>query len=210
MASPVDRYDEPLRFNPGRYQVRAWAPGFSSYTLELDLLEGDRRVVTLPALLSAPGAAAPALDPNGSASLAPDVGAPSTHAGGPIRSSSRDDASGPVINTLPVVLAGGGLALVVSGLVVGGFSSSERRQLERECAAPDAATGQRRCSSDLASTRDRMASFALASDVLWVSGALVAATGVGLFILDQRRDDTPRVSAGCGPAYCGVSAMGRF
>src|SRR5688572_28533419 len=46
-STPVDRYDEPIRFNPGQYRVRAWAAGFYSHLFELELLQGERRVIAL-------------------------------------------------------------------------------------------------------------------------------------------------------------------
>jgi hypothetical protein len=100
--------------------------------------------------------------------------------------------------------------LVISGVVVGQLSSNERRRLERECGAPDVSSGERRCSSQLADEKRRMGDLALAADVLWVSGAIFAGVGAGLFIVDQQRDESPRVTAGCGPSHCGLSAAGRF
>jgi len=217
VPSPVDRFDTALRFNPGRYQVRAWAKGFSSYTLELELGEGERRVVALPELQSSlegvPAMAPSALSQSpASSALEPEGGEPFALPA-PEAPPRVDASSGLVINPLPVVLSGGGLALVLSGIVVGQLSSSERHQLERECGGADPATGQRRCESALAGTRQRMSNLALASDVLWIGGALLAATGVGVFIHDQRDrapDESARVVAGCGPSHCGLSAMGRF
>jgi hypothetical protein len=198
VVSPVDRYDEALRFNPGRYQVRAWAPGFSAHVLDLELSEGERRVIALPALQAAAEAARlPAVEP-------------SPPAGDEAAAFAAQGTPPLVFNPLPVSLTAGGLVLVVSGVVVGQLSSNERRRLERECEAPDVFSGERRCSSQLADTKRRMSDLALAADVLWVSGALFAGVGAGLFILDQQRDESPRVTASCVPSYCGLSAAGRF
>jgi hypothetical protein len=194
---PVERYDEALRFNPGRYQMRASAAGFSSHVLELELSEGERRVIALPVLQAA--AEAPRLPPV----------APAPLAGAEAAAFGAEGTPPLVFNPLPVSLTAGGLVLVISGIVVGRFSSQERRQLERECAAPDA-SGERRCSSQLADTKRRMGDLALAADVLWVSGALFGGVGIGLFILDQQRSESPRVTAGCVPSHCGLSAAGRF
>lgn len=206
VGAPVDRYDEPLRFNPGRYQVRAWATGFEPYAVEFELHESESRRLALPPLQPAPGAVA--APPSASeAAIAPEAPV------APEALPARDGAAGPVIHPLPVILASGGALLVVSGIVVGQLSSSERRELERGCADPDPLTGQRRCGSELAGTRDRMENLALTADVLWVSGALLAAAGVGLFILDPGdgpHEDAPRVAVRCGPSQCGLSAMGRF
>lgn len=193
-ASPVDRYDEALRFNPGRYQVRAWAPGFSSYALDVELLEGERRVITLPALQPLPAASATE---------------PAPFAAEPVAASAVDARPRPVVRALPVLLSGGGLLLVISGVVVGQLSTSQRHELERECDAPDG-SGPRRCSSDLADSKQRMQDLAITADALWVGGALLAGAGIGLFILDQNRDDTARVAAGCVPSHCELSLAGHF
>jgi hypothetical protein len=198
VVTPVDRYDEALRFNPGRYRMRAWAPGFSSHVLDLELSEGERRVIALPGLQ--PAAEAPALPPVEPAPLAGDEAA----------AFAAERTPPLAFNPLPVSLTAGGLVLVISGIVVGRFSSQERRRLERECEAPDVVSGERRCSSHLADTKRRMGDLALAADVLWVSGAIFGGVGVGLFILDQQRSGSPRLKAGCDPSHCGLSAAGRF
>lgn len=198
VVSPVDRYDEALRFHPGRYQMRAGAPGFSSHLLDLELSEGERRVIALPALQ--PATEAPRL---------PAV-EPRPLAGDEATAFAAERTPPLAFNPLPVSLAAGGLVLVISGVVVGQLSSKERRRLERECEAPDLPSGERSCSSQLADEKRRMGDLALAADVLWVSGAIVAGVGAGLFILDQQRDESPRVTASCSPSHCGLSAAGRF
>ena len=191
---PVARYDEPLRLNPGQYQVRAWAAGSYSYLLDLELMEGERRVVALPRQCSwAPSATAFA-----SAPYAPEHVAPP----------EVDRSSGLRFSALPVTLFGSGLALVAAGIVSGQISSAARDDLMQQCRAvgPD----QRECPSGAAGTKDRMQDYALAADVLWISGALLAGTGVTLFILDQGPRETTHVAAGCFDGGCGVSATGRF
>jgi hypothetical protein len=198
-GSPVDRYDEPLRFNPGRYQLRAWATGFSSYVQELELLDGERRVIALPPL--------PPIERGAPSVASADSVVPVVP--GSLARSAVDTTARPIFNTLPVALSIGGVVLVLSGIVAGQVSAAERRELERECQSPNV-TGQRRCSSGLADTKQRMDDYAVAADVLWVSGALLAGAGVTLFILDQEREGTPGLTAGCMAGTCGVTATGRF
>jgi hypothetical protein len=176
----------------------AQAPGFSPHRLELELAEGERRVIALPTL--EPAAEVPRLPVAEPAPPATDAAA------------AFDAKSTPalVLNPLPVSLVAGGVVFVMSGIVVGQFSSKQRRRLERECEPPDVFSGVRRCSSELADTKQRMADLALYADVLWVSGAIFAGVGLGLFILDQKADEAPRVAAGCAPSECGVSVTGRF
>jgi hypothetical protein len=216
---PVDRYEAPLRFNPGKYRVRAWAAGSYSYLLDLELMEGERRVIALPRLEPLPKgpiappplrtgrrpapaptgtAAAPSAAAFASAPYAPEHVAPPE--------AERD--SGLRFSALPVTLFGGGLALVGAGIISGQVSSAARDDLVQQCRSvgPD----QRECPSSAAGTKDRMQDYALAADVLWVSGALLATTGVTLFILDQGPRETTQVSAGCFAGGCGLSAAGRF
>jgi hypothetical protein len=198
-GSPVDGYDEPLRFNPGRYRLRAWATGFSSYVQELELIDGERRVIVLPPLSpTEPGLPS-------EASVAPVV----PFVPEPLARSAVDTAAGPVFNTLPVTLSVGGVVLVLSGIVAGQVSAAERRELEQGCQLPNG-TGQRRCSSGLADTKHRMDDYAVVADVLWVSGALLAGAGITLFILDQDREASPELTAGCLPGSCGVTVAGQF
>jgi len=217
---PVARYDEPLRLNPGQYQVRAWAAGSYSYLLDLELMEGERRVVALPRLEPLPkGPIAPAPLRTG---RRPAASAPTSTAAAPsatafasapyapehVAPPEVDRSSGLRFSALPVTLFGSGLALVAAGIVSGQISSAARDDLMQQCRAvgPD----QRECPSGAAGTKDRMQDYALAADVLWISGALLAGTGVTLFILDQGPRETTHVAAGCFDGGCGVSATGRF
>jgi hypothetical protein len=198
-GSPVDRYDEPLRFNPGRYRLRAWATGFSSYDQELELLDGERRVIALPPLSPTERGA---LSYAGAPPMVPFVPEP-------LARPAVDPTAGPVFNALPVALSVGGVVLVISGIVAGQVSAAERRDLERECQSADD-TGQRRCSSGLADTKQRMDDYAVAADILWVSGALLAGAGITLFVLDQEREASSVLRAGCVAGSCGVTATGHF
>ena len=213
---PVDRYQEPLRFNPGQYRVRAWAAGSYSYLLDLELMEGERRVIALPRLEPLPKgpitpaplrserrSPAPAAAASGAAAFASAPDAPE-HVAPP----EADHGSGLRFSALPVTLFGGGLALVAAGIVSGQISSAARDDLVEQC--PAVGPDQRKCPSSAAGTKDRMEDYALAADVLWISGALLAGTGITLFILDQGPRETTHVAAGCFAGGCGLSATGRF
>jgi hypothetical protein len=201
-GTPVDRYDEPLRFNPGVYRLRAWATGFSSHVQEVELLEGERRVLVLPSLTST--------EPHAPAQASVTRFAPVVPiAPEPLARPASDIGARPIFNPLPVALSVGGVVLVISGIVAGQVSAAERRDLERECQAPDG-TGQRRCASGLADTKQRMDDYAIAADALWVSGALLAGAGITLFILDQGREGSPGLTAGCLLGSCSVTATGHF
>jgi hypothetical protein len=213
LGVPVTEFDQPLAFNPGQYRVRAWAAGRFSYVVDLELGAGQQHVVALPALEPLPasgGARAAALAPPlpaaaGSISgggdgvpFAPDPVAPPA-----AREAQRSS------RTLPIVLVGSGGALVALGVVSGQLSSSARAELRRECAAPDA-NGRRRCGSDQADDKRRLERYALAADVLWISGALLAGTGITLFVLERDAGQATEVAAGCFASGCGLSAAGSF
>jgi hypothetical protein len=218
VGTPVDRYGEPLRFNPGQYRVRAWAAGSYSYLLDLELIEGERRVIALPRLeplpngpmtpapLRADRRSAPPARAAAGASAAGVATAP--YAPENVAPPEADAGSGVRFGVLPVTLFGSGLALVAAGIVSGQVSSAARDDLVEQCrvVAPD----QRQCPSSLAGTKDRMETYALAADVLWISGALLAGAGLTVFALDQGRHEATHVAAGCFAGGCGVSAAGWF
>jgi hypothetical protein len=240
-SEPVTVYGDPVRFNPGRYRVRAWAPGSFSYLLEVELRAGEERELALPALqplpIGASGAAgaraapaAPAAPAARSAS-APSAARPAPSGHLPPRSAPVSDrpssakraappaASAPApgerrasggVGALPVTLLGGGLALIIGGVVTGQFSSAERADLRRDCEGPDPVSKRRSCPSDSAGTKRRMENYAIAADVLWVTGTLLAGTGVTLFLVRHEREPEARVALGCFDGGCGLSGTGSF
>jgi hypothetical protein len=234
-ADPVTVYGDPVRFNPGRYRVRAWAPGSFSYLLEVELLAGEERELALPALQplpigasSAAGAGSAAVGARAAAGrAAPERSAPPGHLAprsAPVSERPRStklaaapEAPAPVqhrssrgIGALPVTLFGGGIGLVIAGVVTGQFSSAERADLRRECEGPDRLSQRRSCPSDSAATKRRMENYAIAADVLWVTGTLLAGTGITLFLVQRERQSEARVSLGCFAGGCGLSGTGSF
>jgi hypothetical protein len=214
LGTVVQAFDEPLRFNPGRYQVRARAAGHPPYVIDLELGAGQRHVVALPAFdpsSPAPAASEPAAPLPGLGSGRISVASGEHEAGVPFAPApaAERDAPGSRFGALPAVLVGGGGALVVLGIVSGQLSSSARDELLLNCAAPDA-RGRRLCGSDQADNKRRLERFALAADVLWIGGALLAGTGITLFVLDRDRQATSEVVAGCFSGGCGLTAAGSF
>lgn len=191
-ARVVTRFGEPQRFNPGKYRLTASAQGTEEYRLELELRDAQRLELDIPLL-----------DP-----LQPEQPALGAAAAPP-----EERSNGLHFGTLPVALAGTGGALVLTSLITGRVSSSARGKLERECTGPDELTGLRACNASLADTKQRVEDYALATDLLWISGTLLAGAGVTWFLLDQNRGnepESPALSAGCSAAACGVSMTGSF
>ena len=202
----VDRFDVPVRLNPGRYQVRVSAPGTRSHQIDIELHEAERREIELPALepLVVEEAVPPAPVPPEPVPTAVPQTVPMDPE--PI---TRDDG-GARFGVWPYVLFGGGVALVGAGVVMGQLAMNERDELRNNCGALDPSTGRRICPNDQAGTKGRMEDYALAADLLWVGGALLAGTGVTLFVLDRTSETPTEVAAGCFELGCGLRASGSF
>jgi hypothetical protein len=175
--------------------VRAWAAGYQSALVEVELGEAQRHVVALPALQPLPIARQP-VEPSASTEPVAE------------RTSERERSRR--LGPLPVALFGGGLALVVGGIVSGQVSSAKRDELRRGCTGVDPDTGQRLCGPDLAGTRQSMKDLALLADVAWIGGVLLAGAGVTVFLLDDGAEQPAGIAVGCFMGGCGLSTEGRF
>lgn len=186
----VDDVTRALRLNPGAHVLRLERPGSAPQTLTFELREGQHLTLETPAVEPAPTAAVRTslLDATDSAS----------------------QSSTSAYDVLPWALGGTGAALLVTSVVTGQIALSAERKLENECESEsNAASGVFNCDASLASTKQRGQNFALATDVLWISGALLAGAGVTLFLLGSDTS-TAEVSGGCFAGGCGLSATGRF
>lgn len=103
----------------------------------------------------------------------------------------------------PILLAAGG-ALVVAGLVVGGVALGRDGDLGTACPSRQA------CPAELRSDYDEVRTLALAGDVLWIGGAVVAATGLVLTFVLPGDDGGASASLGCGPTGCQARIAGTF
>ncbi|HTV17943.1 MAG TPA: tetratricopeptide repeat protein, partial [Polyangiaceae bacterium] len=176
-----------LRINPGRHRIEVRAPGKKAFTQEFDIASGQRLAINVPALETDAGAPAPAPEPPPSEPVPVHDTATSTY------------------GVWPYVLGGTGAALLGTSLITGLMASSKAGKLDRECTEDD------RCDLSLQSTKDSAETLALTTDVLWISGVIVAGAGVTLFILDATDDEsTTAVQAGCFVSGCGLMASGSF
>jgi hypothetical protein len=69
------------------------------------------------------------------------------------------------------------------------------------------------CDPSLADTRDNAKTLALVTDVLWITGAVAATTGLVLLLVSGGDDDEPQpvqVSAGLTPSGPTLQLSGRF
>lgn len=115
----------------------------------------------------------------------------------------------------PWLVVGGGVAVTGTGVVLGVLAVNDADELQGDCVLnPTTGAGTRAplmegdfCapSVDHASRRDSIQSQALVGDVLWISGAVITATGLVLaFALpDVYPDEEPLpVTAGCSSQEC--------
>jgi hypothetical protein len=180
------RLGESLRQNPGHHQVEVNAPGKRTFSKSFELPEGQRLGIHLPPLeRDAPVAAEPA-----------PAAVPSSP---PPLEASRQRRFG----VWPFVAGGTGAALIGTSVVTGLMASSKARRLEKECSG-------KACDPSLESVKNSAASLAVATDVLWISGAVLVGAGVTLFVLDQRTGESATVQAGCFDVACGLQASGSF
>lgn len=98
----------------------------------------------------------------------------------------------------PIVLGAGG-ALLLASAITGVVLAVENDSLLSSCERGVCPASSRGHAEDVQG-------IAIATDVLWIGGAAVAATGLALTLLlrDVIAEDAPPVSAGCGATGCSV------
>jgi hypothetical protein len=87
-------------------------------------------------------------------------------------------------------------------LITGFSAKSKADEVKQQCPS------LRDCSPALEDEYDGAKGLALATDVLWITGAAAFATGVTLLVVRGRDADSTALTARCSPAGCAVS--GRF
>jgi hypothetical protein len=187
----------PLRLNPGRHRIDASADQKLPFVQELTLAASQKVDVTLPALDDLPSGASSAPPPYSP----PPADAPPAAVEGESR-----------FGIWPYALMGGGAAVFATGLVTGLIARSKANELDAECTDMRDSEGRRICADPgLRDTRDSAESLATVTDVLWISGLVVAGVGVTLFVLDSDTESTaPALEAGCFWGGCGLRASGQF
>ena len=124
----------------------------------------------------------------------------------------------------PWVVFGGGAAAAIAGAVLAGVAGADADALRSSCVVQSPTTGLDQplmagtmCSPSvmLDSRRSTIMSEALAADVLWIGGAVIAITGLVLALVlpdDVAMSDSaaPTVTAGCGPTGCTGNVSVRF
>ncbi|MCB9596368.1 MAG: hypothetical protein H6719_26840 [Sandaracinaceae bacterium] len=114
---------------------------------------------------------------------------------GPLETTSS--GGGGISPVGPILMAGGG-ALVITGLILGGVALGRDGDFTSMC--PDRMS----CDPGLRSQWDETHTIAIAGDVLWITGALVAATGLVLTFVLTEGDEPASAALSCGPGGCSV------
>jgi hypothetical protein len=178
------------KVDPGHHRATASAPGVAAQSLELDVAEREEKRVTfsLPPPKAGPRRA------DGAASSAPPPGS---------KPKSRDGGAGgprPLLITgivsLSVGVVGAGVGIVPALMAKGKIDDLEPHCPNDVCPPP--------YHDDL----DSASSLALAANVAFIAGGVLAAAGLTLIVVDATStpDDDPAVRAAVrvGPAWSGV------
>lgn len=103
----------------------------------------------------------------------------------------------------PWIFMAGGAGLVLGSVATGIVSLNANSKLDKEC------DENRSCRPTLDATKRRAKTAAIATDVLWLSGAIFAGTGLVLR-LTRSENGQPSVGVSCGSFGCGGSLSGSF
>jgi hypothetical protein len=180
-----------LVLDPGVHELQASAPGFEAHTLTLHTRAGDQlsETIVLRALPPEPSSPPPVAE----AKPEPVVVQPP-----PVAADASDAPSWPAVT----LMVAGGVALATSG-VLGGVALSNDTKLTNRC--PELED----CSPSERAFGERSEDFALAADVLLLSGIALAASGVLWWMLEAD-DEAPRVGAVVSPGLAGVAVSQCF
>jgi hypothetical protein len=186
--------DGELLLDAGSHELIARAEGHQEEHRRVDAIAGSSTAIQI-SLQGEPRAteAASAPSPAEAASRAQDTAAPPATA-----ATSGGPGAGPFI-----VLGAGGALLIgslVTGLIANGLHSDlEGRCPDDKCKDPDAADDKETGKTLVAAT-----------NVLLVSGLVVAAAGATWWILAPRDESAPQVAAACVPGACGATLRAHF
>lgn len=165
-----------LLMNGGRHMVTASLQGYANQIQQVDVRGGE--VGVLPFNFTTP-ATPGARSAGGSTGMG---GAQAVAASYPTPAPRRPQAT----ELWPWLLVGGGGVLVGASLVTGLMAKGALNKVDDACSdTPDA------CPSRFESDADRASSMAMMTDVLWVSGLLLAGGGGAWLLLSSSDSDSP-------------------
>lgn len=159
-------------------------------TLEREVAESERVAAAEPTPTPPPTPDEPP------ASVPPPIAAPHP----------SDRARAEPSRVLPIVLFGVGGALVAAAVVTGIVTLGQHADLADACPSGT-------CAPSLQGDIDSMQSFALATDILAVTGIAAASAGLVLWLTARagpESSESVHTSFGCGPAGCGAFVRWRL
>jgi hypothetical protein len=125
---------------------------------------------------------------------APEIAA-AAHSTQPEAPATRDDAVQPTAarTTFPwpqAIVAGSGAVLIIAGGVVGLLALDAKSDFDSACPA-----NQKVCDRSAQHKRDSADRLALASDVLWISGAAAVASGAIWWLVTRKNNESTALQA---------------
>lgn len=181
-ATLTDRGE--LLFDPGAHRITS-----GGRALEVEVQGGERDTLHFE---NAPQVAAEAQGHNEVLAAVEAPGASAPHAAFPWPQA---------------ILAGSGALLIVAGGVVGLLALDAQHDFETACPS-----SRKVCDRDAEHKRNRADDLALASDVLWISGAAAATSGVIWWLASRKSASEPaaQASVAIGPRAASVLVRGAF
>ncbi len=172
----------------GNHVVRAHTDGAIDATWEVEAHAGTKEThaFELKTAVTAPPPPVPTTEPPRETPISPPTSRP---------------------NVLPWVVVGTGGALVVAGGVTGLVALSKTNKISSTCK-----NDQCPSSFDLNGARSSARTFVTSTDVLWISGTLVAAGGLVWWLMTRghKESSLPAASAACDGRGCYGSLHVRF
>ena len=191
---PAEMNNGELLLDPGEHQLIARAPDLVEERRRIEAIAGSSTEVQMtlsPPQLEVAASAEPTpseTQDQASTDQTPEQG------------SSGGAGVGPII----VLSAGGALLAgsLVTGLIANGIYSDLKSRCPKGRCSPN--------DKDATSDKSTGKTLVTATNVLLISGLVVAAAGATWWILAPHDDTEPQVAAACAPTGCMASVQGRF
>ena len=188
-GAPRALRDGQLRLDPGERELTVSAEGYQRESRRI-VVEGGAR-----------GRLSFQLHAEGEPSASSPAGPP-----GPVASEPAPADDGGGIPTGALIVGSVGLALLAGSAVTGSLALSAKGELEDACG-----TRMTSCDEKHESTADKTKTLALATDVLWISGAAAVSSAIVWALLAGDDGEAESgVSAGLGRDGLRVQLRGRF
>jgi hypothetical protein len=177
-----------LQLDAGRHELVTRADGYVEDRRSIDAVAGSQLALEITLTSVAGGA---------QAQTRSSTPLPDAHSAPAPRS---DASTGPSL-VGPLIVLGGGAALLLGALGTGIAAQSAHSDLEKRCP-----NGQ--CPASLEGERDRGETLVTVTNLLLVAGAVAAAAGVGWLILQPGERERVSVGAACMTHGCAVALRG--